>query len=329
MNKNHTHPPMSPYETIYEEAWDLPPSFDLYSTPEVHTISFCTTSTSADHHNDDSTIKHNDYYSCTIDIEFIEPTTPLDISNTFLSSKEYDGSGHCVWTGAFLLIQCMDEILNRVRILPQNDLSSQNKKLNMIELGCGTGIGGLALMIALKTKTHLPMHVCFTDADPAVLNLCHRNCQQNKLSKDMYSIQELTWGQQYLMEECATTSIKNNTHDSFDIVLATDVLYDIDMLHPLFTTATQLLSSNPHGFFILSHIPRACYNDNNPPEAMENLEKYIVDQARDHYGLSLSHTIRPPGTSEKMSHQVLEFCSKESFDGSAIFLFQKKKTVDK
>ena len=309
--------PTSTYENMSEEVWDLPSSFDLYSTPEVHTISICTTTT------DDSTIKHNDYYSCAIDIECIEPTTPLDISNTFLSSKEYDGSGHCVWTGAFLLIQCMDEILNR--ILPQNDHSSyQNKKLNMIELGCGTGIGGLALMIAVKTKAHLPMHVCFTDADPAVLNLCQRNCQLNKLSKNMYSIQELTWGQEYLMEVSSTASTKSNTNDSFDIVLATDVLYDIDMLHPLLTTATQLLSNNPHGIFILSHIPRACYNDNNPPEAMENLEQYILDQARDHYGLSLSHTIRPPGTSEKLSSQVLEFCSKESFDGSAIFLFQKQ-----
>ena len=45
--------------------------------------------------------------------------------------------------------------------------------------------------------------------------------------------------------------------------------------------------SNSNVIFILSHVPRACYNDNNPPEAVENLEKYIIDQAREKYGLYL------------------------------------------
>lgn len=289
----------------------------MYSTPKVQTILFCPTAQDAN----DTPAKVNDC-CCSIDIECIEPTTPLDISNTSLSSKEYDGSGHCVWTGAFLLIQCMNEILDIILTHHGSD-----KTLHMIELGCGTGIGQLALMSAIKAKSHsCRIHGCFTDADPAVLNLCQRNCLLNHLPQDSYSIQELTWGQDY-------TNITVNSN--FDIVLATDVLYDIDMLHPLFATASQLLSSsssslspsslskNQHKMFILSHIPRACYNDNNPPEAMENLEKYIVDQGSKHYGLSLYQVIRPP-ISEKLSSQVLEFCSKESFHGSAIFIFQKR-----
>jgi hypothetical protein len=221
----------------------------------------------------------------------------------------------------------MNEILDII-ILTHHGGSSNStittihdKTLHMIELGCGTGIGQLALMSAIKAKTNsCRIHACFTDADPAVLNLCQRNCLLNHLPQDNYSIQELTWGQDHT---------KMTMNSNFDIVLATDVLYDIDMLHPLFATASQLLSSSSssskyqHRMFILSHIPRACYNDNNPPEATENLEKYIVDQGSKHYGLSLYQMIRPP-ISEKISSHVLEFCSKESFHGSAIFIFQKR-----
>lgn len=310
------------FKHIHEESWDLPSSFDLYSTPKVHTILVCPTK------EEDQNDPHNKYKvssssSCRIDIECIEPTTPLDISNMSLSSKEYDGSGHCVWAGAFLLIQCMNEILNIIVPRFKNEEKLRNK-FQMIELGCGTGIGQLALMSAITLRLHLAVHGCFTDADPAVLSLCQRNCQLNNLSKDSYSIQEFTWGQD-LTKYNVNTTPANIVANTFDIVLATDVLYDIDMLHPLFSSASQLISSsskNTPGIFILSHIRRACYNDNNPPEAMENLEKYIIDQGREHYGLSVYHVIRPP-IAEKLSSQVLNFCSKQSFHGSAIFIFQK------
>jgi predicted nicotinamide N-methyase len=312
------------FKHIHEESWDLPSSFDLYSTPKVHTILVCPTK-EEDHI--DPYKKHKvSSSSCTtsIDIECIEPTTPLDISNISLSSKEYDGSGHCVWAGAFLLIQCMNEILDIILPTCKNEEEKLRNKLQMIELGCGTGIGQLALMSAITTKFHLSVYGCFTDADPAVLNLCQRNCQLNNLSTDSYSIQEFTWGQD-LTKNNVNTTAANIVSNTFDIVLATDVLYDIDMLHPLLSSASQLISSsskNSSGLFILSHIRRACYNDNNPPEAMENLEKYIVDQGREHYGLSVYQVIRPP-MPEKMSSHVLDFCSKEAFHGSAIFIFQK------
>ena len=62
--------------------------------------------------------------------------------------------------------------------------------------------------------------------------------------------------------------------DVFDIALATDVLYDVDLIEPLFTTVSRCIPSK--GIFILSHIPRACYNEGNPPEAVEDLEIYII-----------------------------------------------------
>ena len=94
------------------------------------------------------------------------------------------------------------------------------------------------------------------------------------------------------------------------------------------------------GIFILSHVPRACYNDNNPPEAIDNLEQYIIDQAKDHYGLQLITVIRPPKPSSSSSN-TCDDCEEEakeldksktlldtnigigSFVGSAILIFEK------
>jgi hypothetical protein len=58
---------------------------------------------------------------------------------------------------------------------------------------------------------------------------------------------ELTWGKD------------DHITGMFDIALATDVLYDVDLIEPLFKTVSKLIPSD--GVFILSHIPRACYNE--------------------------------------------------------------------
>jgi len=202
-----------------------------------------------------------------------------------------------------------------------------------------------------------------------VLGVCERNCQLNGLIEgESYTIQELTWGSG---DNCYSDHLRNG---SFDVVLATDVLYDVDLIHPLFSTVSRLLSTenknenrgescqggcDDHvdnfknsGIFILSHIPRACYNDNNPPEAVENLEKYIVDQAREKYGLYLKDVIRHLPLHSKLSPSSREIYSMDdkreectpgillpqnngiySFEGSAVFVFSmsnddcKKMTV--
>uniref|UniRef100_A0A7S1YS87 Methyltransferase type 11 domain-containing protein n=1 Tax=Ditylum brightwellii TaxID=49249 RepID=A0A7S1YS87_9STRA len=46
---------------------------------------------------------------------------------------------------------------------------------------------------------------------------------------------------------------------SYDTVFATDVLYDLSSLSPLFTTASKMLRGG--GYFVLSHVPRASVQD--------------------------------------------------------------------
>ena len=97
------------------------------------------------------------------------------------------------------------------------------------------------------------------------------------------------------------------------------VLYDVDLIEPLFTTVSRCIPSK--GIFILSHIPRACYNEGNPPEAVEDLEKYIIDQAVN-YNLHLEEIIRPP-KEDGLTPEILDWCPVTSFIGGGILLLRR------
>lgn len=273
-----------------EECWDLPADFDLYAKHEVGQVFYPTNK-----NNGCSDAPHHSFR-----IECIEPDTPLDINNQTQSSNEYDATGHCVWAGAFLLVQCIHELEN---------FDIGNKR--MIEFGCGTGIGGLAMILARNTSSAVPSHVCFSDNDPDALKVCKRNCELNDLSETCYTIKELTWGED---------AVEDATNNTYDVALATDVLYDVDLIEPLFTSISRCIPSN--GIFILSHIPRACYNEGNPPEAVEDLEKYIVDQAVK-YSLRLIEIIRPPKEEEDFAKDLLDWCPATAFFGGGILIFRR------
>ena len=283
-------------EVVEEECWGLPDDFNIHATHQLKTVYY-----PQKHDTADDNISHS------FQIECIEPDSPLDINNKSQSSSEYDATGHCVWTGAFLLIQCIHELEDWIA----NNNIKQMKR--MIEFGSGTGIGGLAMMLAdssnSTTSSVSPSYICFTDNDPAALKVCERNCKLNNLCKTKYNIKELTWGDEYDI----------NKNGTYGIALATDVLYDVDLIKPLFTTVSQCVLSN--GIFILSHIPRACYNENNPPEAVEDLEQYIIDQAVK-YHLHLETIIRPPKEGN-FAQEILDWCAESAFLGGGILIFRR------
>ncbi len=388
-----------PDNEVLEEAWNLPSDFDLFTKYQIRKVCLPTKERKiVSSPLPTSATNDNEVYPY-LDIECIEPTSPLDILNKASSLEQYDATGHCVWTGAFLLISCMNQITDVIethcygRSENQRTINTEKnsaalakhtnnqqqrqvqQKMQMIELGCGTGIGGLSIIVSsiinsnstvMNTTTTYhdrhdqnialqPMKCCFTDEDPAVLKVCKRNCELNGLVEgESYSTQELTWGDK-------DNKFIHQQKGTFDIILATDVLYDIDLLPPLFETASLLLrqrggrengmnnenvhvqdgsDSNKHchesndGIFILSHVPRACFNDNNPPEAIENLEQYIIDHARVNYGLELMELIKPTSSPLTAVNEeevtVKEKCGDSTFDynadsfvGSAILIFRR------
>lgn len=277
-------------EAVEEECWGLGDDFDLYAKHEVGLVYFPSKSKN-NATTTDAGVRNSFLIEC------IEPDTPLDINNHTQSSRQYDATGHCVWAGAFLLIQCIHDL---------EKFNVENKRV--IEFGCGTGIGGIAMMM-VNNPSITPSHLCFTDNDPDALKVCERNCKLNDLPEAKYSIKELTWGERDIEQT-----------DTFDVALATDVLYDVDLIEPLFTTVSNCIPSK--GIFILSHIPRACYNEGNPPEAVEDLEKYIIDQAVK-YNLQLIDIIRPSEEEDGFVPEILDWCPISAFNGGGILVFQR------
>jgi ribosomal protein L11 methylase PrmA len=197
-------------ESAQEDDWNLPLDFHMFAQHESHSI----------------------YLNSARDfqIECVEALTPLDMMN--LSAGIHDATGHCVWMGAFLLIAAIE-----------NDrLKEVFRRARVIELGCGTGIGGIALLLAGESSA--PSFLSFTDADPNALALCRRNCESN-LDKHQYQVEAVAWGAPF------PPSVSPN---SFDVVVGADLLYDIGVLSILFTTAKTCLMDG--GRFVLVHVPR-------------------------------------------------------------------------
>jgi predicted nicotinamide N-methyase len=206
MMLNKDDPPVQ--ESAQEDDWNLPLDFHMFAQHESHSIYI--------------------HSARDFQIECVEALTPLDMMN--LSTGTHDATGHCVWMGAFLLIAAIDSLKEVFR------------EARVIELGCGTGIGGIALL--LSGASSAPSFLSFTDSDPNALALCGRNCQSN-LDEPQYQLENVGWG---------TPLPSSVSPNSFDVVVAADVLYDISCLPLLLTTAKECLKDA--GYFVLVHVPR-------------------------------------------------------------------------
>lgn len=234
-------------------------------------------------------------------LECVESLTPVDMMN--LANGEHDATGHRVWMGAFLLLDALG-------VLSKDYFGGKR----VLELGCGTGIGGIALL-CVNDKDLRPNYVLMTDADPDALQVCERNCHHNQLlHESSYRILPLTWGPPFPDERIKA---------SFDTALATDVLYDIASLQPLLDTAHAALKDN--GIFVLAHVPRACYSAEHPP--VDNLDQYIVQQAQcSGFGLQkkiLPNELPPEYRSEGSLNESISLNHMHEM-GASLFVFLKE-----
>jgi predicted nicotinamide N-methyase len=251
------------------DDWKLDFDFHVFAQHEPRKI-YSDNLRTAD---DDASLPYSSRY---IQVECVEDLTPLDMMN--LGSGIHDATGNCAWMGGFLFLDGL------------HALQEYFAGKRVVELGSGTGVGGIGL---LRSDCAVPSHVVLTDADPNALDLCRRNCQHNELLS--YKVAKLTWGE--ALPPGLFEMENDSTPGYFDTVCATDVLYDIGFLSPLFQTAVDCLGrASGRRTFVLSHVPRACYSSEHP--AVDNLESHIVERAKE-FGFVLEKLLRPSDLSRQ------------------------------
>lgn len=307
-----------------EEFWPTPA---LLTGHKTHTIRFGTP-----RKNESRILRYKSMSS--------DELTPLDMTYGTNSSEEedpfrddefYDGTGNLMWMAAIcfghLVFQEVEPLRSYLlRGIPKGErkLSKCNERRRFCELGCGTGGAGISLLLSAlggnprnDTDTHDSgkYHVVFTDNDAESLELCASNCELNGLDPESYSHQLLGWGKEHLENiQQQEDSNEGLGSESFDVVFATDVIYDLKMIAPLFETVDFLLKQGKNdsergGHLVLSHVPRFCIpkdtsqnmedqnpssvpEEDSPSEAFLELEHFIKSEANK-VGLVLVETIRP------------------------------------
>jgi SAM-dependent methyltransferase len=186
----------------------------------------------------------------------------------------------------------------------------------ILELGCGTGLAAIALLLS---EQYAPKTLVLSDADPATLELCRENCERN-LSQhedrlDRVKTLRLEWGRE------------GASHSTYNTILATDVLYDIESLKPLLHSVHDLL--RPGGAFCLAHVPRCSLPGQSKVADAPEMESFIIKEARQ-YNLVLETVIRPDeDTAVKLPAENARRKRQEMADASAAIMIFGKRTEDK
>ena len=138
---------------------------------------------------------------------------------TYACSRDDDAatamqSGHSVWSGCGEMMRYLG--------------TQEVRGKEICELGCGVGVVGLACAMRGAKRVQL------TDRDPGALELCRLGIDANDVAESV-TTERIVFG--------------DVVDDQFDLVLASDVIYDRDMAYSVCATAASLL--RPAGSFLL------------------------------------------------------------------------------
>ena len=295
-----------------------------------------------------------------IDIRSVDTTnmTLLDVCN-YMPEPNVDGSGHCVWLGALYLSHALSIGMAFSEMTKEKEnLKSINNNgwynddyfggnNTVVELGCGTGAAGIALLKLLSlrsaaivdsasttTSVLLPREFQFWDNDPEALDLCRENVKTNIPFMAVNYQMDPGWMLNSDFERLLANNSTGQT-SSVDTIIATDVLYDLKIIRLFLETAARMLSHNTCDtgnvttdstrmkHLILSHVPRwflprddndaiAGNKSTTEKDRAQALEDHIVKEAAE-CGFSLKCTVRPKDVLGQ--YQVLVSC-KEAEDES-------------
>jgi len=219
-----------------------------------------------------------------------------------LSDGSNDETGHACWRGALVFLA----LLGNTSISRSNVLTNVLRNLfinrTVIELGAGSGIGGLGLLRTLEPATVESLAI--TDGDASAVDLSRENFLLNFQTPDAHAPSRATFSRlQWSVDPPADSP---SARPLVDTVFACDVVYDVSILPPLFATAARLLK--PSGVFALSHICRSTFNG-RPVGSEEELEAHIQEVAA-----SFSFSATDP---------ILRQTTNDDYERGSVLLFRK------
>jgi len=141
--------------------------------------------------------------------------------------------GGTVWPAAIILCNFLSS--------PEGVKLLSGKRV--LELGSGVGLCGLL-------ASRYCEEVLITDGDEEVTRILEENVKLNQRNSDRVSnikVTKLSWGEGGLGELIQHIDIENG----FDIIIGSDLVYDVEALLPLWTTVDGLLKKSISSLFLV------------------------------------------------------------------------------
>jgi predicted nicotinamide N-methyase len=173
----------------------------------------------------------------------VQELTPFDamlLAGYEESESNSDQTGNRLWEGAFMLAE----------FIVSNPTEFQDK--TVIELGSGCGLCGIC-------ASQVAASVTLTDSSDQCLELINDNVERNSHlvgSQCVTSAVKHSWGTDEAKALLAAVSPPGKT---YDVVMASDCIYDVTAVEPIMDSAAELLSES--GKFVLAHIRRCAYGE--------------------------------------------------------------------
>jgi predicted nicotinamide N-methyase len=170
----------------------------------------------------------------TLTISFVEQLVPSDAVAVLEGGD--DLTGLLLWPAA--------EALSA--FVSSEGVKGRWKHLRILELGAGVGLVGLTMSLYSD-------HVVITDSQDEALALVRQNIENNKnslvLAKTI-KVCKLQWG------EDSEAWRQEHQQERFDIIIASDILYQRELLQPLFQTVEGMLANKEEARFIVMYSSR-------------------------------------------------------------------------
>ncbi|PGH06251.1 hypothetical protein GX51_02448 [Blastomyces parvus] len=115
---------------------------------------------------------------------------------------------------------------------------------NVVELGSGTGFLSMYCLKCLGARS-----VTATDRDPALISTIKDCAMRNDLSCSRISADIWEWGTPFQPNRLASSG---EPHQSFDVALGADLIYDLDLVPLLAATLRELFDKHRINEFIMS-----------------------------------------------------------------------------